>query len=122
MSRLDSPFELPNRLLDFTTARARALTTNIAHASEPGYRRVDVDFGSLVEAYQRQHERGEADAISRAKPQAAIDEGAPVGANGNTVDFEREQVQIDKNALLHELATYFVNAKLNELRSAIRGA
>jgi hypothetical protein len=30
-------------------------------------------------------------------------------------------VQLDKNALLHELATFWINSRLNSLRSAIRG-
>ena len=114
MNDVDRLFLLPTRVLDFTSERARALSTNLAHASEPGYRRVDVDFGELLEAARR----GD---VAKAKPHARIDADAPAGSNGNNVDFEREQVQIDKNSLLHELATFFVNAKLNALRAAIRG-
>lgn len=121
MSDFDKGFEVAHRLLDFTTARARALTTNVAHASEAGYRRVDVDFASLLEAVRAEREKGRAGAIAPARPEAVVDTSAQPGANGNSVDFEREQVQLDKNALLHQLATEFMNSKLNTLRAAIRG-
>jgi len=121
VSDLTGGFDVARKLMDFTAARARALATNVAHASEPGYRRVDVDFAALVESFRAERERGEAGALAKARPEAQVDRRASVGGNGNSVDFEREQVQLDKNALLHELATFFVNSKLNTLRSAIRG-
>jgi len=121
MSDLTGGFDVANKLMDFTSARARALATNIAHASEPGYKRVDVDFAALVESFRAERERGDAGALAKARPAPAIDRVAAAGRSGNSVDFEREQVQLDKNALLHELATFFVNSKLNTLRSAIRG-
>jgi flagellar basal-body rod protein FlgB len=117
---LDRVFLLPHRVLDFTSARARALNTNLAHASEPGYRRVDVDFGTLAEAV-RAERRGRDGATEGVRPATAIDEDALPSANGNTVQFDHEQVQVDKNALLHELAAFALNARLNTLRSAIRG-
>jgi flagellar basal-body rod protein FlgB len=121
MSNLTKGFDVASRLLDFTSARARALATNVAHASQPGYRRVDVEFGALLEAVRGERERGQSGLLGKVKPEARVDEGALPGSNGNSVDFEREQVQIDKNALLHQLATEFINSKLNGLRSAIRG-
>ena len=121
MSELDSSFLIPVRVLDWTSARARALQTNLAHASEPGYRRVDVDFATLAKAMRDEQQKGKAGAIERARPSIETDRAAVAGPSGNSVEFEREQVQIDKNALLHELATFVVNGKLNSLRSAIRG-
>jgi flagellar basal-body rod protein FlgB len=121
MSDLTGGFDVARKLLDFTSARARALATNLAHASEPGYRRVDVDFAALVEGFRAERQRGDRGALQAARPEVAVDARALRAGNGNSVDFEREQVQMDKNALLHELATHFVNSKLNTLRSAIRG-
>ncbi|MBM4015341.1 MAG: flagellar basal body rod protein FlgB [Planctomycetes bacterium] len=121
MSDLTRGFDVAAKLLDFTSARARALATNIAHASQPGWRRVDVEFGALLEAVRLERDGGRKGALARVEPEARIDESALPGSNGNSVDFEREQVQSDKNALLHQLATEFINSKLNGLRSAIRG-
>lgn len=120
MNDLDRVFLLPHRVLDFTSARARALNTNLAHASEPGYRRVDVDFATLAAAL-RAERRGRPGAIEDARPETAIDGDALPSDTGNTVQPDHEQVQVDKNALLHELAAFAMNARLNTLRSAIRG-
>ncbi len=122
MNEIDHAFLLPSRVLDWTSARARALQSNLAHASQPGYRRVDVEFGGLLEAVRAARERGRVDVLERVRPSVAVDATAAAGENGNSVDFEREQVQIDKNALLHELATLVVNGRLNTLRAAIRGS
>lgn len=121
MNELDGAFLLPTRVLDWTSARARALSTNLAHASEPGYRRRDVDFADLVKAVRDEHQNGRAGALAKAAPKIAVDPSAEPGSDGNNVSFEQEQVEIDKNALLHELATTFLNARLNQLRSAISG-
>ena len=119
MNEIDDAFLLPVRVLDWTSARARALQTNLAHASDPSYRRVDVDFDALARAVRDEEERGRRGALARARPSIERDRSA--GPGGQTVEFEREQVQLDKNALLHELATMIVNGRLNTLRSAIRG-
>jgi flagellar basal-body rod protein FlgB len=119
---VDSAFQIPVRVLDWTAARARALQTNLANASVPGYRRVDVDFAALAKAVRDEQEKGKAGALAKVQPTIAPDATATAGPNGNTVAFETEQVQIDKNSLLHELATFVVNGKLNTLRSAIRGS
>jgi flagellar basal-body rod protein FlgB len=121
MNDLDRAFLLPTRILDWTAARARALQTNLAHASEPGYRRVEVDFASLMKAVRDEQLKGRAGALERARPSIEVDASVVAGTSGNNVEFEREQVQIEKNALLHELATFMVNSKLNTLRNAIRG-
>jgi flagellar basal-body rod protein FlgB len=118
---LDRVFLLPVRVLDWTSARSRALQTNLAHASEPGYRRVDVDFAQLAKAVREEIEKGREGALGRARPSIEVDRAAPAGPSGNSVEFEREQVQIDKNALLHSLAAFVVNGRLQTLRSAIRG-
>ena len=121
MNELDGAFLLPTRVLDFTSARARALNQNLAHANVPGYRRVDVDFAALLAAVKDEREPGHTGALAGAHPTTAQDATAPVGADGGNVEFEREQIQIEKNALLHQLATLMVSGTLNQLRSAIRG-
>ena len=62
-------------------------------------------------------------AVGKCEPPAFTAAGGHFdpGPAGNTVQFEKEQIQIDKNALLHELATFVVSSKLSQLRNAIRG-
>jgi flagellar basal-body rod protein FlgB len=108
-------------VLDWTSARAKALQSNLAHASEAGYRRVDVSFDDLVKAV-RKARKGDLEALDQVAPQTKVDATARPGPSGSTVQFEKEQVQLDKNALLQELAAFVVNSKLSQLRAAIRGS
>ena len=121
MNEIERSFLLPTRVLDWTTERAKALQSNLAHASEAGYRRVDVPFDDLVKAV-RKARKGDLGALDRAQPEIEVDATARPGVSGSTVQFEKEQVQLDKNALLQELAAFVVNSKLSQLRSAIRGS
>jgi flagellar basal-body rod protein FlgB len=120
-SDLTGAIDVAQRVMDFTSARARALNTNLAHASEPGYRRVDVDFATLAKAL-REGDPAECErALAKARPTAAEDPAAPVGINGNNVTFEKEQIEVDRNALIHQLATLMVSSQLQALRAAISG-
>lgn len=120
MNDLDRLFLLPGKVMDFTSARARALGANLAHASQPGYRRNDVDFAVLAKAARDEHGHKEG-ALAKVHPTAELDTKTPVGADGSNVDYEREQIEIEKNALLHELAAFMVQGRVSTLKSAIRG-
>jgi flagellar basal-body rod protein FlgB len=116
-----SGFDVAQRVMDFTNARARALNTNLAHASDPGYHRVDVDFATLAKALREEDPARRERELKKVVPHAEVDQDAPAGTNGNNVNFETEQIQGDKNALLHQLATMIVAEKLQQLRAAISG-
>jgi flagellar basal-body rod protein FlgB len=118
---LTARIDVAQRVMDFTSARARALNTNLAHASEPGYRRVDVDFATLAKALRECAPEKREQALAAARPQALPDATATPGLNGNDVTFEKEQVEVDRNALIHQLAALMVNSELQSLRAAISG-
>jgi flagellar basal-body rod protein FlgB len=118
---LTGAIDVAKRVMDFTNARARALNTNLAHASDPGYRRVDVDFATLAKALREEDPVKRERALGKSLPQAVVDPDAIAGSNGNNVNFETEQIQGEKNALLHQLATLMVSGQLQQLRAAISG-
>lgn len=118
---LGAAIDIASRVMDFTSARARALNTNLAHASEHGYRRVDVDFATLAKALREEDPARREKALAKASPKPEIDATAPAGVDGNTVNFEKEQIQGDKNALLHQIAAMMVSSSLQQLRAAISG-
>jgi flagellar basal-body rod protein FlgB len=122
VNELDRALLLPVRVMDWTSARARALQSNLAHASEPGWRRVDVDFAALARAVKDEREKGREGALAKARPETEVDATAVPGPSGNSVEFELEQTQIDKNALVHELAALVMGSKVDQLRAAIRGS
>lgn len=118
---LSARIDVAQRVMDFTSARARALNTNLAHASEPGYRRVDVDFATLAKALREADPAKRDRALAAAQPQTLKDPTATPGLNGNDVTFEKEQVEVERNALIHQLAALMVNSELQSLRAAISG-
>jgi flagellar basal-body rod protein FlgB len=113
-------FDVAAKVMDFTTARARALNTNLANAGTAGYRRVDVSFETLAKALREEAKKRDA-TLAAAAPRAEVDARAPVSGDGNSVNFEIEQVQGDKNALLHQLAATMVSNALQQMRAAISG-
>jgi len=117
---LGSVFDVAAKVMDYTSARARALNTNLAHQNQPGYRRVDVDFTKLLDAVRAEGTDRER-RLESVRPEIRTDQDAPVGENGNSVRFEQEQMEIEKNALLHEITAQMLNGRLNQLRSAISG-
>ena len=120
-SDLTGAIDVAQRVMDFTSARARALTTNLAHASEPDYRRVDVDFATLAKALRQSEPAERERLLAKAQPKAVDDPEAPAGLNGNNVTFEKEQVEVERNALVHQLAALMVSSQLQALRAAISG-
>jgi flagellar basal-body rod protein FlgB len=118
---LTAIFDVSRRVMDYTSARARALSTNLAHASEAGYRRVDVSFESLAKALREDEGRKRDEALAKAEPKTEVDARAAASGDGNTVNFEVEQIQSDKNGLLHELAATMVSSALQQMRAAISG-
>ena len=107
------------RSISGATQRQEALAANIANASTPGYKRVDVDFhGALTAAL------GSSDAKSRARtPRASRPRPtAPVGAtqaDGNSIDVENESAKLAANALEQQAAVSVAKTRNAILRAAM---
>lgn len=118
---LDGNYLLVERMLDFVAAGNRALARNLANQSVPGYRRVDVDFSSLVQAARIRDRSSRLEALEELRPAEQIDDRSPTGPNGNNVSVEHETTQLQRMALIHEMATQMAAGKTATLRLAIRG-
>jgi flagellar basal-body rod protein FlgB len=98
--------------------RHNALAANIANASTPGYRRVDVDFhGALAAAL------GSSDAkasIERTEFAARLDSTVgPTQADGNSIDIDNESAKLAANALEQQAAVSVAKTRNAILRSAM---
>jgi flagellar basal-body rod protein FlgB len=103
------------RLLDATALRHRVLTHNLANAETPNFIRKDVAFeAELAEAVKT-------DELSAYAPRVTEDRVTPVRADGNNVALDSELAEINKNALLHQLAIQLMQTKLAMQRIAITG-
>lgn len=137
--------------LEFRTARAQVLASNIANADTVGYKAQDLDFRDLLKSANQgvsnlqttddlhiasngsvgmlqATESGE----SNAKAQFIAGQVAgfrtyfrePVqhaGLDGNTVDVQRESVEFAKNALDFSVSFRLLNGKFSGLTKAIKG-
>ena len=106
------------RSISGASQRNEALAANIANASTPGYKRVDVDFhGALAAAL------GSSDAKTKlATTSFATQADAGVGntqADGNSIDVENESAKMAANALEQQAAVSVAKTRNAILRSAM---
>ncbi len=106
------------RSISGATQRQEALAANIANASTPGYKRVDVDFhGALAAAL------GSSDAKTKlATTSFATQADGTVGttqADGNSIDVENESAKMAANALEQQAAVSVAKTRNAILRTAM---
>ena len=97
------------RTIAGASQRHNALAANIANASTPGYRRVDVDFhGALAAAL------GSSDAKHSVESAAFTTQ-----ADGNSIDIDNESAKLAANALEQQAAVSVAKTRNAILRSAM---
>ena len=105
------------RTIAGASQRHNALAANIANASTPGYRRVDVDFhGALAAAL------GSSDAKHAVESTAFSTQADSIGitqADGNSIDIDNESAKLAANALEQQAAVSVLKARTAIIRSAL---
>ena len=105
------------RTIAGASQRHNALAANIANASTPGYRRVDVDFhGALAAAL------GSSDAKHAVETAGFTTQTDSVGvtqADGNSIDIDNESAKLAANALEQQAAVAVAKTRTAILRSAM---
>lgn len=123
---IDALFNQPGylgakRLLDATVAKHDAIAANIANAETPHYKRVDL-APSFQSALKTAIANGNSAQLQTLSPQVTVDATALAGnRDGNTVNMERELVELSQNSLQHAVETQMVSALLTKLKLAITG-
>jgi flagellar basal-body rod protein FlgB len=109
------------RMLDATVARHEAIAANIANAETPGFRRLEL-APSFREELQNAMASHDVAKLQSLEPQIIADPKAvPVNRDGNTVNLEKELVNLGQNSLENAVETQIVSASLARLRMAITG-
>jgi flagellar basal-body rod protein FlgB len=105
------------RSISGAAQRHEALAANLANASTPGYRRVDVDFhGTLAAAL------GSGDKAAVEHTAFATQTDSAVGetqADGNSIDVDNESAKLAANALEQQAAVSVLKARTAIIRSAL---
>ena len=115
-------YQLARKLLDASVLRQQAIAANIANAETPGYRRVDIanDFTSELKA--RVAAGGRSGSIDTVKPRLVEDlRATSVRPDGNSVEIERELVEMNRNTVDYEYMTDLVSRNIKQLKMAITG-
>lgn len=107
--------------LDAAVLRQDAIASNIANLETPGYKRVDL-APSFQQELEHASSSGNLQSLDSLKPTLAVDTTAPaVSPDGNTVNLEKELMQMNQNALTHSYETQLVSNLLARMRLAITG-
>jgi flagellar basal-body rod protein FlgB len=107
------------RAIQGAAMRQTALSSNIANANTPGYRRQDVDFHSALRAAFAQAPESTSQALETASFSPQADASAVLQADGNGVDIDVESANLAKNGLEYQALVTVARARLDILRSAM---
>ena len=137
---LSESLQFQGRALLLRAQRQEILAGNIANADTPNYKARDIDFAKALTAALPDKSTSVPGASSlRASHPAHLERNgaaAPTPAqagerlyrlpeqasgDGNTVDMDRERANFADNALRYEATLKFINGRVRNLLSAIRG-
>jgi len=99
--------------------RQTALSSNIANANTPGYRRQDVDFQTALRAAFSQGPDQVSRAIESTSFSPQVDSSTVMQADGNGVDIDVENADLAKNGLEYEALVTVARTRLDILKSAM---
>jgi flagellar basal-body rod protein FlgB len=139
---IDTGLDFYRQVLALRAYRQEILSADIANASTPGFKAVDLDFADALNAATARRPGSEAPATPRVW---LVDEardmgGAPAGdadaaaqyvkyqtgsevtLDGNSVDLDTEKVNAAANAVQYEAATTFVSQTVRMMMIAITGS
>ena len=141
---IDAGLEFFRQALALRSYRQEILSADIANASTPGFKAVDLDFAGALDAAMRQPKSNPAGtskrlwlvddsrqiAIDRASadaPEAAAgfvkyQAGTEVTLDGNSVNLNQEKVKAAENAVDYEAAATFATQTIKLLSTAINGS
>jgi flagellar basal-body rod protein FlgB len=145
VASIDTGLDFFRQALALRAYRQEILSADIANASTPGFKAVDLDFSGALEAATSHRPSVQTPALSRrvwlvddsrqlplpdtggAKPPPGaafvkFQEGTEVTLDGNSVDLDREKLNAAENALQYEAAATFATQTIRMLMTAITGS
>jgi len=120
-----STFSLLERGLDASSLRFWALSNNIANASTPNYKRLDVEFATALRDATHSRRTLAGTHEKHLPARAVVDEPGLVRQNssartdGNSVDVEYEMVRAAENSVYFAALSRQLSDKFQRLRLAI---
>jgi flagellar basal-body rod protein FlgB len=147
VAAIDTGLDFFRQVLSLRAYRQQILSADIANASTPGFKAVDLDFASALKATNPQGSgQGLVSAASvnngrkwlvddarqftigsAAEPETPArfvkyQTDSAVTLDGNSVDLDKEKVTAAENAVQYEAATTFTSQTIRMLMTAINGS
>jgi len=142
---IDTGLDFYRQVLALRGYRQEVLSADIANASTPGFKGVDLDFASALDAATRRRPGSETPATSSPRRVWLVDDarqinmparddvnpaaayikyqtGTEVTLDGNSVDLDHEKVNAAENAVQYEAAATFASQTIRMLMIAITGS
>lgn len=115
-------YQLARKLLDASVLRQEAIASNIANSDTPAYRRLQVAPGFADELRAQLQSGNFKTAAASLRPSLIEDPTArSVRPDGNSVELERELLEMNRNAVEYEYLTEIVTRNIKQMRLAITG-
>jgi len=109
------------KMLDATALQHEAIASNLGNASKPGYKRIEVNSSFDTELKSAIGSQDIAK-IQSLQPSLTVDSNAISNTrDGNTVQLEKELMQLNQNTVAHAVQTQLITGSLLRLRLAITG-
>lgn len=125
MKLFDTTFNALNKALDMRYKRHLVLSSNVANTETPNYQAREVNFaGELQRAMHgpdatlTKTNAMHMDLSSSEGAHVVIDQRAPIGADGNTVDLDVQMGKLSSNARSYTNDAELLSIKLRLLRQA----
>jgi flagellar basal-body rod protein FlgB len=120
--------------LDQRVQKANVISANVANAETPGYRALGYDFEEQLQSLSHLDQKLQLNVASpkhlrnafteadgKIKPDVFVRPTESVGEDGNTVDVDKEMVDMAQNQLLYRSSVELLNRKVGVLKYAING-
>ncbi len=133
---LDRHFGVHAPALEFRSARARVLASNLTNADTPNFKARDIRFQDVLKARGLEQGRTGPAAVTMTATHSGHIRGGDTSAagarllyrnpyqpslDGNTVEAEVEQGKFAENAVQYQASLLFLSGKIRGLREAIKG-
>ena len=123
---------LAAKSLDACTLRGRAIASNLANITTPGYQRIEVAFEDrLKQALDGKQLAGVSDQPGHMHPgKAGLDQVQPIAYRAqdptlpgevNNVDVDMEAAKLAENQLMYRFSIKFIQDRKSDIMAAITG-
>ena len=126
MNAIDSLFGVSPSALAIRAQRFELISANLANADTPGYKAVDIDFGSaLARAQEGRLEVHRSNPrhieLGGSAPERKYRLPSQPSLDGNSVETDQEHAAFMDNAIRYEASLKFLNGRIKSVLLALRG-